>query len=450
MRNLDSANSLCMQVAVASDELATAIKSAGEEHMSQALTAVQAAGECSQGQGQGTDESYHWVISYPVNMEMYITLLLSIFEPAHFGGVPVVDAEEMIELLGRCRPALNIHVDMMHQLALVRCYFLSFLQAAHAQADASELNVLLSLMHESVVKFVEDYDPESHTDDSVKFEAAVLPDIVCELEDRLSDYHSCFSDTQTDSIGEVYGIFAALKFAHLGGKEAKKAKKESCTRFIKESVRAFYKRLVNSLALEDGQDLNVDDDDEEPPMVTDSLKDLAEFLAEEGLMTVVDMANQFVSTLPKAAEAALKEIVKCFGNDMQKLFDENQELFTSVVSEVYELLHAVSVLIEASSELLVGDGRLLNKLHTGLAQRFVPLIQHELREQRKRFDDMVNRCMKNEDWKPMNDDEIVSGSTVDLFKLIGQTLPLMLGSGLLIDTDIANEYIRECEGLTII
>ena len=57
---------------------------------------------------------------------------------------------------------------------------------------------------------------------------------------------------------------------------------------------------------------------------------------------------------------------------------------------------------------------------------------------------MVNRCMENEKWVPLNLDQCVSGSTVDLFRMVGQTLPLMLDSGLLIDTDIANQYIRAC------
>ena len=431
VHNPDAANEHCNDLLQAGEELGNAIKDGVADDISQAVIALEASGV-----GGGSDR---WTVAYPVNVEVYITLLLSIFEPPHFGGGPIAEHEEIVRLLcDRCRPALNINTDMMHRLALVRCYFISYVQAAHARADASELNILLKLMEDSVTQFVDEYDPESHTVESAKFEAAVLPDIVCELEDQLSDYHSFFSDIQTESIGEVFSIFAGLKFAHLVGKEAKKAKKDSCSRFIKDSVRMFYRRLADALALEEGMA-----DDEEPAMVTDPIKDLAEFLAEEGLVTVVDMANQFASTLPKAAEASLKELVKCFGNDMQTLFEDNQGLFSSVVAEVYELLHAVHVLIEASAELL-GDGPTLDKLHSGLARKFVPLIQNELREQRKRFDDMVNRCMVNEQWIPMNADQCVSGSTVDLFVMVGKTLPLMLGSGLLIDTDIANQYIREC------
>jgi NTP pyrophosphatase (non-canonical NTP hydrolase) len=369
-------------------------------------------------------------------MEVYMTLLLAIFEPAYLGGSPIAEAPDIIELVGRCRPILNIRTQMMHQLALIRCCFISYLQAAHAQADATELVAVLTLMSDCVRQFVDEYAPENHTGESAKFEAAVLPDIVRELEDQLSDYHLCFSDVQTESIGQVFAIFANLKFAHLVGQEAKKAQKDSCIRFIKNSVRRFYRRLTDALqeVMEAG--------DEDLGMVTDSIKDLAEFLAEDVLVTVVDMANQFVSVLPDAAEAALKELVKCFGNDMQQLFEDNQSLFSSVVEEVYELLYAVRVLVDASSELL--DGSALDKLHRGLAQTFVPLIQNELREQRKRFDDMVNRCMENEKWAPLNLDQCVSGSTVDLFRMVGQTLPLMLDSGLLIDTDIANQYIRAC------
>jgi hypothetical protein len=418
----------CIQLLQAGDDLSRQMKHDEAAGVFHALAALEASSPASGPDG--------WTFAYPVNMEVYMTLLLAIFESAYFGGSPIAEAQDIIALIGRCRPALNIRTHMMHQLALIRCCFISYLQAAHAQADATELTAVLTLMGDCVRQFVDEYTPESHTVESAKFEAAVLPDIVRELEDQLSDYHQCFSDVQMESIGQVFAIFAPLKFAHLVGPEAKKAQKNSCIRFIKNSVRLFYRRLADAL-----QEFT-ETGDEELAMVTDSIKDLAEFLAEEVLVTVVDMANQFVSVLPDAAEAALKELVKCFGNDMQQLFEDNQELFSSVVEEVYELLHAVRVLVDASAELL--DGSALDKLHSGLARTFVPLIQHELREQRKRFDDMVQRCMENEKWVPLNLDQCVSGSTVDLFRMVGQTLPLMLDSGLLIDTDIANQYIRAC------
>ena len=115
-----------------------------------------------------------------------MTLLLAIFEPAYLGGSPIAEAPDIIELVGRCRPILNIRTQMMHQLALIRCCFISYLQAAHAQAaDATELVAVLTLMSDCVRQFVAEYAPENHTGESAKFEAAVLPDIVRELEDPL-------------------------------------------------------------------------------------------------------------------------------------------------------------------------------------------------------------------------------------------------------------------------
>lgn len=412
----------------AGEELSRAIKTGEATRVSKALAALEASSPDSGPDGR--------TLAYPINVEVYMTLLLAMFEPAKFGGGPIAETQDIIELLGRCHSALNIRPYTMHQLALCRCCFISYLQAKHAQADATELCALLTLMADCVRQFVDEYTPENHTGESAKYEAAVLPDIVRELEEQLSDYHLHFSDVQTDSIGQVFEIFATLKFAHLVGKKASKGRKDSCRRFIKNSVRLFYRRLADAL-----QEV-ADSGDEDLGMITDSIKDLAEFLAEDVFVMVIDMANQFVSFMPDAAEASLKELVKCFGIDMQQLFEDNQDVFTSVVEEVYELLHAVRVLVDASAELL--DGHALDKLHSGLAQTFVPLIQNELREQRKRFDDMVNRCMANEEWVPLNPDQCVSGSTVDLFRMVGQTLPLMLDSGLLIDTDIANQYIRAC------
>jgi hypothetical protein len=107
-------------------------------------------------------------------------------------------------------------------------------------------------------------------------------------------------------------------------------------------------------------------------------------------------------------------------------------------------LDGVGTLIDAAAELL-GDGEQLGKLHRSVVLPFAPLVEKELLAQRVRFDKLVKQSIQNEDWRPLNEDSSVSGSAVDIFTMIGQALPMMLGSGLLLDDKIAKSFIRNID-----
>jgi hypothetical protein len=64
------------------------------------------------------------------------------------------------------------------------------------------------------------------------------------------------------------------------------------------------------------------------------------WLAEEGLVLVVDAANRMQKHMPKAAEHGLKELVKCYSKDMKRLVrgkrkKRDPSCTRPVVTEIY-------------------------------------------------------------------------------------------------------------------
>ena len=89
----------CIQLLQAGDDLNRQMKHDEAAGVFHALAALEASSPASGPDG--------WTFAYPVNMEVYMTLLLAIFESAYFGGSPIAEAQDIIALIGRCRPALN-------------------------------------------------------------------------------------------------------------------------------------------------------------------------------------------------------------------------------------------------------------------------------------------------------------------------------------------------------
>jgi hypothetical protein len=203
---------------------------------------------------------------------------------------------------------------MMHQVAMVRCHYISYLQAVTADFQfntESSLQLFLGV----ISNFKETYGDFEQTEEDTQLEGAVLSNTVLSLDARMADYHMTFTEKEHEEKG-IRGNFELseeLKFAHLETeKELKKARTEDIKRFVKSSVRTFYQRLADATL---HAEAIVDEDEDEGA----ALADLAEFLSEDIIIQVMDRADQFTPYYAKAPHEAVKELVRCFGKDMKKM-----------------------------------------------------------------------------------------------------------------------------------
>ena len=90
--------------------------------------------------GGGDDDAEHTnqgtnhvlPLAFPLNVELYTTALLTIFDQEEsMWGELKEEAEELLVVFKFWRPFLNVS-DVMHQIAMVRCYFIVYMQCINA------------------------------------------------------------------------------------------------------------------------------------------------------------------------------------------------------------------------------------------------------------------------------------------------------------------------------
>ena len=404
-------------------------------------------------------------LPYPLNAEHYMTLVLATFDPDEVGLLEPHSSEQLQVLL-RHQTRLGLS-EQQHQLCMVRCHYLAYLRAVTTDYSPN-VEESLGLLQNAVAEFKAGYEGYEQTDVGSELEGSVLSSLLIEVTERLADYHATFTENElyANTIRGNFELLVELKFAHLESfsKELKKARQAMVLQLTKSSVRTFYRRLADALAATQeekaekdiaaleaaGQDYDLDRNGrpqrrgggagEEEEDEGTALADLAEFLAEEAVIPVIERADQFSPFCAKAPHVAVKELVRCFGSDLKQLVSGFKEMGPAMET----LLQSVGLLIDAAAELL-GEGAALSKLHKSVVMPFVPLVEKDLRSQRDRFDKLCRQSIENENWSPVNQDSSISSSVYDIFAMIGQQIPVMLGSGLLLDDSIAKQFIRNID-----
>lgn len=397
-------------------------------------------------------------LPFPLNVELYTTALLTIFDQEEsMWGELKEEAEELLVVFKFWRPFLNIN-EAMHQIAMVRCYFLVYTACINAGEETDITDRAPEALIEfetSVAELTKVSETVKPTDESTRYELAVKMDILKTLENRLLDYHQCFHEDAMDSVRGEFDVFTAMKAGMNGltGKVQQKMCDGEAVRFIKSSAKRFYARLSRAVDQETalgasqrggaagdeaaaGTSAFTNDDDDGPLA---GMRDLADYLAEEGVLKVVMVAKQFKPYHKKSGTAAVTQLTAEYQADVEKRL----EPYTEVTGDVANLLNATRNLLNTLAE-LYGE-----KAHVKFADIMTPfqrLVKRELEMQHMKFDGLVEQCIKTDRWESIND-QCLSASSVDIFTMLGQSLPMVMESGLLLIEENVTTLVQNVDGM---
>lgn len=387
-------------------------------------------------------------LPFPLNVELYTTALLTIFDQEEsMWGELKEEAEELLVVFKFWRPFLNIN-EAMHQIAMVRCYFLVYTACINAGEETERAPEALIAFERSVAELTKVSKTVKPTDESTRYELAVKMDILKSLEHRLLDYHQCFHEEHMETVRGEFDVFTAMKAGMNGltGKVQQKMCDGEAVRFIQSSARKFYLRLSRAVdqetALgerergEDAAGAPMHDDDDGPLA---GMRDLADYLAEEGILKVVTVAKQFKAYHRKSGTAAVMQLTAEYQADVEKRL----EPYTEVTADVANLLNATRNLLNTLVE-LYGE-----KAHVKFAHIMAPfqrLVKRELEMQHMKFDQLVEQCIKTDRWESIND-QCLSASSVDIFTMLGQSLPMVMESGLLLIEENVTTLVQNVDGM---
>jgi hypothetical protein len=352
------------------------------------------------------------------------------------------------------RPFLNVN-DVMHQIAMVRCYFLVYMACVNAGEDTDRAPEALIEFEGAVAELSKISETIKPTDESTRYELAVKMDILKSLENRLLDYHQSFGDEDIGSVRGEFDVYAAMKAGMNGltGKVQQKMCEGEAVRFIKSSAKKFYARLSRAVdqetalgASERGDEdgaaatmaaaASLQDDDDGPLA---GMRDLADYLADEGLLKVVMVAKQFKAYHKKSGTAAVMQLTAEYQADVEARL----EPYTEVTGDVANLLNATRNLLDTLAE-LYGDKAHVKFVH--IMAPFQRLVKRELEMQHMKFDGLVEQCIKTDHWESIND-QCLSASSVDIFTMLGQSLPMVMESGLLLIEENVTTLVQNVDGM---
>ena len=294
-------------------------------------------------------------LAFPLNVELYTTALLTIFDQEEsMWGELKEEAEELLVVFKFWRPFLNIS-DVMHQIAMVRCYFIVYMQCINAGEETERAPDALIAFEGAVAELAKISATVTPTDESTRYELAVKMDILKTLETRLLNYHQSFEEEDMSSVRGEFDVYVAMKagMAGLTRKAQQKVCEGEAVRFIRSSANKFYSRLSKAVdqetalgAVGGADDANPMDEDEDDGPVA-GMRDLADYLAEEGLLKVVMVAKLFKAYHKKAGTAAVMALTA----EYQKDIDARLAPFTEVTEDVANLLNATRNLLNTLTEL---------------------------------------------------------------------------------------------------
>ena len=169
------------------------------------------------------------------------------------------------------------------------------------------------------------------------------------------------------------------------------------------------------------------------------MRDLADYLAEEGILKVVMVAKQFKAYHKKSGTAAVTQLTAEYQADVEKRL----EPYTEVTGDVGNLLNATRNLLNTLAE-LYGE-KALDKF-ADIMTPFQRLVKRELEMQHMKFDRLVEQCIKTDRWESIND-QCLSASSVDIFTMLGQSLPMVMESGLLLIEENVTTLVQNVDGM---
>jgi hypothetical protein len=390
-------------------------------------------------------------LAYPLNMELYTTTALALFDQELWGEL-VPYADELLEVLAHWRGYLGVS-DKMHQLAMVRCHFIVYTQAiARAQQEARERGggdddddddddggaqqALNSF--EAAVTQLQQITRENRaagvtpSEDEIRLEVAITTDTLKSMESRLMDYHWCFpaASKVASVIRGEFDVFASIKFAQLLESESAasvdKRRATEAQRFIRSSVHCFYERLskevdrITAATAPSPTSSSYGEDASAPAAVASAylsspaasspgssplrpgggtaavddtplsgISDLGVFLAEDGILKVMQTAKQFKVYYAKAAEAAATELTKGLKDDLVKRLVPYNEVSVDVAG----LLGVVHDVLATVAELFGSSSKVLSRCSDSLLEPFQRLVRRELEMQHFKFTAAVEACI---------------------------------------------------------
>ncbi|KAL2631700.1 hypothetical protein R1flu_016386 [Riccia fluitans] len=377
--------------------------------------------------GEHPSPKLHWADGYPLNVHLYLALLLSTFDTLEEGQL-IDEIEDVLEMFKKTWGILGIN-EVLHDLCFMWVLFNQFIAAGQIETDLlttaqAHMKELAALVDNHVVV---------HGAQAVKDS---LTTIHSWCERRLLAYHETFPQGAQEVMEALLaiGLSAGRLLAegsNQGGGAKRKDKNlsnfesDKVELYIRSSLKAAFAQMMETT---DTRRRSFKKGDVPVPPLAALAADIGQLAADE--------RAKYTPVLKKwnvcAGGIAAATLHACFGREVKQFLTGLQKVGPDVlqVLKAAQLLEEVLVQIAVEDAVDAEDGgkSLIREMQPYDCESFIEKLSKEwLQNALVNLIEWVGRNIEHEEWKPKSTREGYAHSAVEILSIIDETMEAFFG-----------------------
>ncbi|KAJ3682382.1 hypothetical protein LUZ60_014955 [Juncus effusus] len=376
-----------------------------------------------------TQTECHWADGYPLNVNLYLALLQSIFDLRE-ETVVLDEVDEMVELMKKTWSSLSIN-KAIHNVCFAWVLFQQYVVTGQVEPD------LISATQAMLMEVSIDAKRGERDSCYMKVLSCVMASMQGWVEKKLMEYHESFER------GSVYAMENMLSLALTAGKIISEDVPSAATNladamaesgtlmagmlgnrvdfYIKNSMSsAFTKILENSIGgVNHTEGMIVEAEEQDPSTILTQLAKDTEQLAIFEKETYSPLLRRWH---PAPTAVAVITLHSCFGVVLKKYLAK----VTSLTNELVRVLHSAGKMEKMLVQMVVEDSTETEDGGKGIVKEMVPydvesivvgLLKTWIEERLRIGKECLTRAKETESWVPKSKTEPYAQSAYELMKL---------------------------------
>lgn len=388
----------------------------------------------------------HWADGYPLNINLYVPLLRSIFDLKDETCV-LDEVDELLELIKKTWPTLGI-TRPIHNLCFTWVLFEQYVMTGQVEND------LLSASLTMLTEVANDAKKVDRDPIYVSMLSAMLNSMKKWSENRLLDYHESYNNITVGLMRNILPlVFSATKIleedvpgyklaAIEKHEEASDSSGNKVDHYIRSSMRnAFAKMLDNGNKIDRSMTLQEE---------SEKLIRLAKGTEELALREKKMFSSVLKQWHPISAGVAAVTLHTCYGNLLRQFLASNSIISSETVAV---LQHAdklekvlVNMVVEDSVECEDGGKTVVREMVPYEVDSVVlRLLREWIQESLKRAKDVVHTAKETESWNPKSKSEPYAQSSLELIQQTKDAIDSFFNIPIGVSEDLVREFADTIE-----
>ncbi|KAL9996950.1 putative protein unc-13, mammalian uncoordinated 13, domain 2 [Helianthus debilis subsp. tardiflorus] len=381
----------------------------------------------------------HWADGYPLNINLYLPLLRSIFDLKEETCV-LDEVDELLELMKKTWPTLGI-TRPIHNLCFTWVLFQQYVMTGQAENDLLRASLtMLTEVANDAKKF--DRDPIY-----VNMLSAMLSSMIKWSDNRLLDYHESFNRWTVDLMENILPLaFSAAKILEESGidkyEDVSDPSGNKVDRYIRSSLRNAFAKMVDNISTIHGS-MKLREESGKLIQLAKGTEELA--LREKGMFSPVLKKWHLFS-----AGVAAVTLHTCYGSLLRQFLAAN----SMISNETVVLLQRADKLEKFLINIVVEDSIECEDGGRTVVREMVPYdvdsvvlryLRQWIQDCLKRVKDVVETAKETETWNPKSKSVPYAQSTMELMKQTKEAVESFFDIPVGVSEDLVREFADAIE-----